>query len=81
MKGNSGPPVAPHYTGDLSTGIVTGGINFDIFSTIADLYSVSYMVTFSTVWIMMNEDGTLGGTVGDVGYVIIGLMYAGTVFY
>ncbi len=72
MKGNASPS-KPHFVGDLKTGVVTGGIAYDIFDTIAKHYGVSSRVRFETVWIVMNEDGSLGGMIGHVSPVLGGI--------
>ncbi len=70
MKGTAGI-MEPHYTGDMSLGYVTGGITFDIFATMANHYGVSFVVTYPTkAWIEINEDGSLGGSVGDVSFTV-----------
>ncbi len=66
MKGNA-YPLKPHCFADLDTGKVTGGIVVDIFSIITGHYGVSFNVTFSKTWVVANDDGSIGGSVGQVG--------------
>ncbi len=66
MKGTGVVPIKPHYIGDFEAMLVIGGITFEIFETFAHHYGISFNVTIERDWMLMNEDGTLGGMVGMV---------------
>ncbi len=69
MKGSASPS-KPHFVGDLNTGMITGGITYDIFDTIAKHYGVSSKVRIENLWIVMNEDGSMGGKIKNVSVVL-----------
>ncbi len=66
MKGLAVDPMRPHIIADFSTREVIGGITFELFKIFANHHGITFDVFLETDWLLMNEDGTLGGMVGTV---------------
>ncbi len=56
----------PHVMANITTKDIVGGVSFDVFDTLAKHHGITYQVKYSADWVTMNQDGSLGGCMGDV---------------
>ncbi len=58
--------VRPYVDADLQTLEIRGGVSLDILDTLASYYGFTYDVKYAYDWLRINQDGSVGGALGEV---------------
>ncbi len=58
--------VKPYLNVDLQALKVQGGVSIDIFDIFANYYEFRYSMNYASNWLTVNQDGTMGGALGEV---------------